>query len=108
MRAVGLKFVGAIVPGSFALTASGADSAEPLVSDSSLKEFSVKQGELQVAAFLAVTNVSLSEVVINQVLTSCSYTVASLPFRPRHIAECGAPASQPLGAFARVSSRNSG
>ena len=86
MRAFGLKLIGTIVLGSFALTASGAEPAEPLAWDSLLKAFPVKQGELQVAAFFAVTNVSQSEVVITQVLTSCGCTVATLPSQPWRIA----------------------
>ena len=85
MRAVGLRFIGAIVFGSFALAARGVEPAEPLAWDSVLKECPVKQGEVQAAVFFAVTNVSQSEVVITQVLTSCGCTVATLPAQPWRI-----------------------
>ena len=86
MRLFGLTVVAAIILGSPSLNARGAEPAEALAWDSVLKEFSVNQGEMQVATFFAVTNVSQSDVVITQVVTSCGCTVASLPSQPWRLA----------------------
>jgi cytochrome c553 len=55
---------------------------EVIVFDSLLKEASGKLGDASVAFTFYLTNVASSEVLINNVRTSCGCTVASLPSRP--------------------------
>ena len=56
--------------------------AEPLVFDQMLKDYTPKMGETNAHFTFSLTNVSSSEVVINNVRTSCGCTVANLPSKP--------------------------
>jgi len=55
---------------------------EPLVFDQMLKDYTPKMGETNAHFTFSLTNVSSSEVVINNVRTSCGCTVANLPSKP--------------------------
>jgi hypothetical protein len=56
--------------------------AEPLVFDQMLKDYTPKMGETNAHFTFSLTNVSSSEIVINNVRTSCGCTVANLPSKP--------------------------
>src|SRR5208337_1247754 len=64
----------------------GAPAPSPLVWDSTSKETSPAVGAASADFTFNVTNTSDSEVVINNVQTSCGCTVAKTPPRPWHIA----------------------
>ena len=53
--------------------------------DAELKEYTSKPGEMNAPFTFWLTNVSSSEVLINNVRTSCGCTVAKLPAYPWHI-----------------------
>jgi mono/diheme cytochrome c family protein len=53
--------------------------------DADLKEYSSKPGDAEAKYTFWLTNVSSSEVLINNVRTSCGCTVAKLPSQPWHI-----------------------
>ena len=55
---------------------------EPLAWDAISKEFIAKPGDTNANFTFSVTNVSATEVVINNVRPSCGCTVASLPSKP--------------------------
>jgi cytochrome c5 len=59
--------------------------AEPLVFDQILKDYTPKMGETNAHFTFSLTNVSSSEVVINNVRTSCGCTVANMPSKPWHL-----------------------
>jgi mono/diheme cytochrome c family protein len=65
---------------------AGSPSLSPLVWDSLLKETSPAPGQASAEFVFHVTNPADSEVVINNVQTSCGCTVAKTPPRPWHLA----------------------
>jgi cytochrome c553 len=67
-------------------SAPGTPSGSPLVWDSMTKETSPAVGQPSAEFTFSVTNTSDSEVVINNVQTSCGCTVARTPPRPWHLA----------------------
>ncbi|MDB6122643.1 MAG: hypothetical protein JWQ71_1636 [Pedosphaera sp.] len=64
---------------------SGAAS-EPLAWDAESKQYTVKTNETHGHLFFSVTNVSNSEVIIENVTTSCDCTAATLPSKPWKLA----------------------
>ena len=67
---------------NFCAGAGTTTPAEPLVFDQMLKDYTPKMGETNAHFTFSLTNVSSSEVVINNVRTSCGCTVAHLPSKP--------------------------
>jgi mono/diheme cytochrome c family protein len=57
-------------------------NAELLAWDAEFKEYKAKEGETDAKFFFSVTNISSSNVVIDDVTTSCGCTVAKPPSKP--------------------------
>ncbi|HXC98148.1 MAG TPA: DUF1573 domain-containing protein [Verrucomicrobiae bacterium] len=73
-------------PAIFGQPAPGAPPVSPLMWDSMTKESFPAAGQPTADFTFSVTNTSDSEVVINDVHTSCGCTVAKTPPRPWHLA----------------------
>ena len=63
-----------------------ANLPEVLAFDALMKDYTAKPGELSAKLAFSVTNISPSEVLINNVRTSCGCTVAQVPGRPWRLA----------------------